>query len=363
MSQPANSASTVMDLSDDLMEPSPLLDDADAVLSAESQRFADDAATRLMDELLGDVEQVLGGGPQLPTETVDAEEIPALSIQGLVLSAFGRSPAPTAEATVEPTVEPDKDDADLTALSTTSAPEPTVNSSGRAFDQLLMALAIAAVAVTGGLWWWMQHRATVTPAPAEVNATASGDREFLTYLQRSIEVLDQQSKLAQAGQNVDDLPNVSVASGALNTPATVLERVYIPVYQPPQGTATFASPPVASAPQPAPQQLPQQPIAATATIPNTASSTPSTAASPAQSPSQTAAVMPSPGPVVDHVLIGILELGDRSAALFEIDGVPLRIQLGENIASSGWSLVSVSNDEAVIRRNGEVRSIYLGQKF
>ncbi|MHC5777316.1 hypothetical protein [Nostoc sp.] len=62
-------------------------------------------------------------------------------------------------------------------------------------------------------------------------------------------------------------------------------------------------------------------------------------------------------------LEGLLELGNKSAALFKIDGVTRRINMGESIGSSGWTLVDVSNGEAVIRRNGEVRSIYAGQKL
>jgi hypothetical protein len=58
-----------------------------------------------------------------------------------------------------------------------------------------------------------------------------------------------------------------------------------------------------------------------------------------------------------------LELGDRSAALFEVNGTAQRIELGEAIGASGWTLVSVSNQEALIRRNGEVRSVYVGQTF
>ncbi|MBD2532103.1 hypothetical protein H6G97_21965 [Nostoc flagelliforme FACHB-838] len=64
-----------------------------------------------------------------------------------------------------------------------------------------------------------------------------------------------------------------------------------------------------------------------------------------------------------NTLEGLLELGDKSAALFKIDGVTRRINMGESIGSSGWTLVDVSNGEAVIRRNGEVRSIYAGQKL
>jgi Tfp pilus assembly protein PilP len=67
--------------------------------------------------------------------------------------------------------------------------------------------------------------------------------------------------------------------------------------------------------------------------------------------------------VVNHVLVGVLELGDRSAALFDINGVSQRVYIGERIGNAGWTLVSVSSQEVVIRRNGEVRSIYIGQSF
>lgn len=74
-------------------------------------------------------------------------------------------------------------------------------------------------------------------------------------------------------------------------------------------------------------------------------------------PATAIAVAPS------NTLEGLLELGSKSAALFKIDGVTRRINMGESIGSSGWTLVEVSNGEAVIRRNGEVRSIYAGQKL
>ncbi|MCL1467216.1 hypothetical protein [Argonema galeatum] len=61
--------------------------------------------------------------------------------------------------------------------------------------------------------------------------------------------------------------------------------------------------------------------------------------------------------------MGVLVLGDKSAAIFEVNGASRRIHVGESIASSGWILVEVRNDEAIVRRNGEVRSIYVGQQF
>ncbi|KAF3883993.1 MULTISPECIES: hypothetical protein [Nostocales] len=68
-------------------------------------------------------------------------------------------------------------------------------------------------------------------------------------------------------------------------------------------------------------------------------------------------------PVSAHTLEGLMELGNKSAALFKINGVTKRVEVGEAIGYSGWTLVEVTNGEAVIRRNGEVRSIYAGQTF
>lgn len=64
-----------------------------------------------------------------------------------------------------------------------------------------------------------------------------------------------------------------------------------------------------------------------------------------------------------HALLGILQFGDRSAALFEVNGVPSRVNIGESIGSSGWTLVEVTDQQARIRRNGEVRDIFVGQQF
>jgi Tfp pilus assembly protein PilP len=82
-------------------------------------------------------------------------------------------------------------------------------------------------------------------------------------------------------------------------------------------------------------------------------------------PSPVVAAAPSPNfdPNETHSLIGLLELGDRSAALLTVNGVPQRIEVGSKIGASGWLLVSVSNQAAIIQRNSEVRSVYVGQQF
>jgi hypothetical protein len=49
--------------------------------------------------------------------------------------------------------------------------------------------------------------------------------------------------------------------------------------------------------------------------------------------------------------------------LFEIDGVTQRVAVGETIGDSGWTLVKVENQQAVVRRNGVVQSLYVGGRF
>ncbi len=348
MSQDANLSPTPADseLSFAAMEPATLTIEREQAVASASQQFADGAAHQLMDELFGDVEQILGVDVSLPRESVDPMDLPPLS-----LAVAGLLPSITEPTGDMGTAENGLDDADAADIATLGEPESKQdNAWGRSLDQWLMALAVISIAATGLIWWVLQRQGQ--PSTAEVMATGetlpAGDREFLSYMERSLVVLEQRTE--QRPSEADSLPNISVA--AANGPA-VLERVYVPIYQPPQSAAMIPVPvpvPTATLPQPQPQ------IAASVTTPN----------APAPEPSaedQTAAVIPNIAPMINHVLIGVLELGDRSAALFEINGVPQRVQMGESVGSSGWMLVSVSNDEAIVRRNGEVRSIYIGQTF
>jgi hypothetical protein len=122
--------------------------------------------------------------------------------------------------------------------------------------------------------------------------------------------------------------------------------------------------PQAEAPKPAPV-APQQPVAS---LPKPEAAPPlpqqpaDTAATAQEEPAPTAAPSESAAAVV-HTLVGIIQVGERSVALFEINGASRRINIGESIGSSGWTLGEIKNKEAVIRRNGEVRSIYVGQSI
>ncbi len=133
--------------------------------------------------------------------------------------------------------------------------------------------------------------------------------------------------------------------------------------QPPSFTLTPPPIPSTIAPStpnnPETTPTPTPAVTSTPTAPTTPTETPTPTPTSTETPSPTPTETPSPTPT--HNLVGILELGERSAALFEINGVARRVNIGESIGSSGWTLVKIGKGEAVIRRSGEVRSIYVGQ--
>jgi len=263
----------------------------------------------------------------------------------------------------------DEDVDDLAAIATEGGelapleePEPVSSASAKvtnkSFDSLLLTLASVSLLLTGGFWVLAQALGGGSPAevatvPVETESSVPVDREFMNYLQRSLEVVDEQAELADETAALAsrlDLPEVGVPGEAAAPGMTNLGQPYVPVYQlPPAPAVNGTVPPVpggvAIAPSPTITTTPVQPAPAAPAAPSTEGSVPNIAAT------------------NTHVLVGLLELGDRSAALFEINGTAQRLELGETIGSSGWTLVSVSNQEAIIRRNGEVRSVYVGQRF
>ncbi|NJM58471.1 MAG: hypothetical protein HC857_15055 [Synechococcales cyanobacterium RU_4_20] len=47
--------------------------------------------------------------------------------------------------------------------------------------------------------------------------------------------------------------------------------------------------------------------------------------------------------------------------MFAVDGVTRRLSLGERIG--GWTIAEIKNGEATLRKDGEVRTVFVGQTF
>jgi Type II secretion system protein C len=341
--------------------------------------FSIDAyADGLMDELFEDVEGVLDRGISLPVEPLRSP--PRVARPTLSVPFVNEAPLSLANAIshrqaqwqgsnpADSLIQPVP--GQLTQLSVPSASRPC--------NRLLMittcASAVTALAVWGVSHGWGQRllaafqpppvAMTVTPAAPAPVTTTSTDAQFAEYMQRSLEAITRAAANpppgAHSGLNTK-LPGVAVS--AAPTPLSTLSRpslaplptapLQVPVNDPTRNELT--------------QVLTQLKDVLVRLYPVVNGATPSAARPaqikvlPLQSPPPVAAVPPA----LQRTLSGVLQAQnpDQSAALFEMNGVTQRYYPGESIGTSGWILVEIKNNQAVIRRNGDVKTIEAGQKL
>ncbi|MBE9120878.1 hypothetical protein IQ269_08610 [Tychonema sp. LEGE 07199] len=371
-------------------------------------------ADRLMDELFEGVDRACDGSGGLPAEPTRPEfvALKSISVPQIVLSQLTPQSPQASEKDVEALAR-------QVALETTKKQQ-----SKQSFDKILLGAAFGSLLLVMGLWLASRSglvRLPAAVAPAPETPTASGkttpDTQFVEYAQRSLVSIEQnkapQSKSQLAGipgaATPGTLPSIAISgappptaglSTAVNRIADALEQVaaqpgapapQVVVIPPPAQVTVAPAPPAQVTVTQAPQTVagspsPAAPVSGRAIA--AAGNRSPVAASPAQSEAPQPKILaretepapaagqsaPAPAaresaPAVSsastsaHTLVGILELGDRSAALFEVDGVARRIYVGESIGASGWTLAEIKNQEAVIRKGGDVRSVFVGQKF
>jgi hypothetical protein len=334
---------------------------------------ADVYADRLMDDLFEEIDRALDEGSDINPPADPPAETEYVALQPVNVPKIA---LPVSVLPPRPRLKPDA--ATLKAIAEAERDAERERQSARSFDRMLIGAAVLSLLTTLGLWVIGRGNTPLaTTADTSVAASSAmeqlepGDREFIAYVQRSLNTIEQRETQdpSQAVQlpNVPVLPVTPVAplptpngtaatspatpsipwssnlTEALNRLSNLLEQVPLTALGQPQPPAPSpgATPPAAPPP------------AATDNVP-------AEGAIEAEDPNDQVAAAPTQP---NHALVGVLELGERSAALFSIDGVTRRINIGESIGSSGWTLVEVVNQEAKIRRNGEVRTIYIGQRF
>jgi hypothetical protein len=319
-------------------------------------------ADRLMDEIFDDVERMLDGGVRhvrhvqqsVRSEPLVRSELEAPYPDDLQPSALPLAVQPQPEVQQGIVSQPEPTGSDIASVQA-SVPQQKPHQPGRFYERMLLMVGCVSVVVTLAIWLVIEEtRRPPVPVASPVQVPASPeaqvDRQFAEYMQQSLQSIDQRIAATGTGTGTVALPPTTLP-GAVNLPTVPipgtpvpsptsrttagLARIYVPVYQPPQLSSQRTQVPPTVAPLPT---LPQS----------------STPAKPASSLA-TAGVI--------RTLVGVLELGDRSAALIEINGVAQRFRVGEGIGTTGWTLVEVSKNQAIIRRNGEVRSVFIGQSF
>jgi hypothetical protein len=157
-------------------------------------------------------------------------------------------------------------------------------------------------------------------------------------------------------------PLVKVNSG--NNPQKVTQQ-----FKPTQPPATIKTPQVVKIPTaPQIQVVPSTSNSTKPTLTNSPVPPPPPTTStnlPNQKPTEKIAMVEPPQTLTNssYILMGILEVGEQSGALFEIDGVVQTIKLDEVIGNSGWKLVAVTNGRIKIARNGQTRSLSVEEKL
>jgi Tfp pilus assembly protein PilP len=61
--------------------------------------------------------------------------------------------------------------------------------------------------------------------------------------------------------------------------------------------------------------------------------------------------------------VGLLELGEHSAALLKVNGVTQRIMIGENLPDSNWKLTKISSDKATFQKGSQQKFMSVGESM
>ncbi len=322
---------------------------ATAGTSLEADTLVEAYAEDLMDEIFDDVDRILAG----EASAIYADPI----VQSQASSPFLKTDTVTVPAMIVPVTTDQAVATQGTAPITehqsgadntdTSKPSTSQSAKKRRWGKLVLGAACLSALTATGIWWMRQQSlssATAPAAPVVPTTAISEEAAFGEYLKRSLRVISSERSAqteTQSPSAIATAPTTSTDNQAARPQSNnVIERVFVPLLQPGSGNNQGRPSNVVTLPPslPAPNAATTGQSDSTAPAPNIATSN-------------------------TYELVGVLELGDRSAALFEVNGSSQRVYIGETIGGSGWSVVSINNEEVVVRRNGEVRSIYIGQQF
>lgn len=192
---------------------------------------------------------------------------------------------------------------------------------GSALTSAIFALALA----------FVNLKTTFTPTQAQIFEPSASDSSATTAesLRRSLAQIPEKS--TNSTSNASSQSTANGTNGIVDTTgASPVKPIYIPIYQPPAPTVNSNSAPTATPVAP--------PVV---NVPTLAKSAPSGR----------------------YTLIGILDLGDRSSAMFDIDGSIQSVKIGNVVGDSGWSVRSISQQEVILKKGREDTTVTVGQKF
>jgi hypothetical protein len=206
------------------------------------------------------------------------------------------------------------------------------------------------------------------------------DAQFMSYMQRSLKAIERKAQIKEkqtpSTDSSDDSatepspkaiefnPDRSNKNNMATVPAPWQTVMAMPIGAGLSNNLPLAQLPILSPPPPPPPlptpvkpkksaNLPPPAIGQIESIPTTTTET----------QAQSAPISSVKPTIAGYTLIGLLDLGERSAALFETNETTSQIWVGDEISNTGWTLKAVTPKSVTITRQGESRSLSVGEKF
>lgn len=226
-------------------------------------------------------------------------------------------------------------------------------------DRLLLVFACSS-ALIAAVMWTINHgiwlgRQSVTATQGSPKGTPD-NKAFGEEVKRMLaEVANKNRAIATNPNSASNialmtaplLSTMPLPSGA-NNPFGIQQPMYVPVYQPPTMNGGNNLP--------SPLALPPATANNTIDVSNSAAIARQNPVS-NQNQSFTSPVAAS------YTLIGVLDLGERSTAMFDMNGSVQSIGLGKAVSNTGWYVSRISQQEITIKRGKETKTVFVGQKF
>lgn len=229
----------------------------------------------------------------------------------------------------------------------------------RLFDRLVAIAACTSVIFAASIWIFRYGLADIVqPRTAELPPTISQPDpdtvQFAEEVKQSfIAISKKEKEKTLTASNPAQTPAIinGQLPGTISNPqlASAFQPIYVPVYQPPTPANPVGLMPGPANATPSSVNLVPAPVAQVPANNNSNNAPVSQAAVVASAPTTT--------------LVGILDIGDRSSAMFEMNGSVQSVLVGERVAGNGWTLSRITQQEAILKRGNETKTLYVGQKF
>ncbi len=355
---------------------------------ASSGQQSNQYATGLMDELFSEVDSILDGSLIPPSEPVKVAAVPERKAPiSLDFAAFLSTP-PSELATLiaglpsedAPIAIPQEDELQLTKSVTESDRNQARQESYGVFEKML--IFVGCSSAMAAMIIWLGSQGTIgrmvtairgtSDAPLAVVPPNPSDVKFSEYMGKSLESIDSKSKEMPNVAALPALPSVVLPAvkSENSSPQIILGGSGMyglkPVPRIGQTVPTINAPTTSPTPAMNSQNNLEQTVAKLSRLVDRmtgATNAPVVAVAPSRAVAPAAIAPPAPVPQSEYILSGVLGNGDKSAAMFKINGVGRNYDKGEKIGNSGWVFIRVDNGNAVVRRNGEVRTLSAGQRL